>query len=302
MKYFIITVDTEGDNLWEYKEGEEIKTRNAEFIPRFQHLCQKYGFKPVYLTNYEMANSQFFVERAKVWAEHGDCEIGVHLHAWNNPPIVPLEGPFHGNAYLIEYDDETMRAKFNVLYNLIKSNFGVTPVSHRAGRWAMDDRYFRLLKTYGIKVDCSYTPGVNWDLSKGVTRGGSDYTNKSHQAQWIDGVLEIPATLRRFRNCYNGKLKHKVKSILMGEDVWLRPAMSSYSGMKRVLDIVGKEEDVDFVEFMIHSSELMPEGSPYFKTENDVEHEYQVMERFFNYAVKCGYRGVTLSEYYEMQS
>lgn len=48
MKHFIITVDTEGDNLWEYKKGTPIGTENAKYLPRFQSLCEKYGFKPVY--------------------------------------------------------------------------------------------------------------------------------------------------------------------------------------------------------------------------------------------------------------
>ena len=48
MKYFIITVDTEGDNLWNYKLGDEVSTKNADYIPRFQRLCEKYGFKPLH--------------------------------------------------------------------------------------------------------------------------------------------------------------------------------------------------------------------------------------------------------------
>ena len=55
MKAFLITVDTEGDDLWSWKPGKEITTENTNYIPRFQELCEKYGFKPVYLTNYEMA-------------------------------------------------------------------------------------------------------------------------------------------------------------------------------------------------------------------------------------------------------
>ena len=57
-KFFIITVDTEGYNLWEYIKGSEIQTQNARFIQPFQDLCEKFGFKPVYLTNYEMANNE----------------------------------------------------------------------------------------------------------------------------------------------------------------------------------------------------------------------------------------------------
>ena len=45
MRHFIITIDTEGDNLWSYKQGERVMTENSLYIPRFQELCEKYGFK-----------------------------------------------------------------------------------------------------------------------------------------------------------------------------------------------------------------------------------------------------------------
>jgi hypothetical protein len=34
---FIITIDTEGDNLWACPR--HITTRNAAYLPRFQSLC-----------------------------------------------------------------------------------------------------------------------------------------------------------------------------------------------------------------------------------------------------------------------
>lgn len=34
-KAFIITIDTEGDNLWNWEEGAPISTENAKYIPRF---------------------------------------------------------------------------------------------------------------------------------------------------------------------------------------------------------------------------------------------------------------------------
>ena len=54
MKKFIITIDTEGDNLWEWKFGDAITTENVKYLPRFQNLCNDFGFKPVWLTNYEI--------------------------------------------------------------------------------------------------------------------------------------------------------------------------------------------------------------------------------------------------------
>ena len=302
MKYFIITVDTEGDDLWRYKDGEEIGVRNSEYLPRFQKLCEKYGYKPVYLTNYEMANSDVFISEAKEWLEKDTCEIGVHLHAWNNPPYHELHGPYNYNSYLIEYPDDIMRAKFKVIYDLIVKNFGVKPVSHRAGRWAMDDRYFKILKDFGIKIDCSYTPGIDWTKNKGVSKGGSDYSKESKGIQYINDVLEVPATTRFYRSCLNGSIKHRIKTLLKGDYVWLRPALSSLLGMKKVIDIVDKEKDIDFVEFMIHSSELMPNGSPYFTSKNDIEREYENMDLLFAYAKSKGYVGCTLAEYYESHS
>lgn len=39
-KYFIITVDTEGDNLWTYKTGEKLVWRMPSFSLVFNH-CVK---------------------------------------------------------------------------------------------------------------------------------------------------------------------------------------------------------------------------------------------------------------------
>jgi hypothetical protein len=45
---FLITVDTEGDNLW--SRPRDITVRNAEVLPRFQELCERHGLRPTYLT------------------------------------------------------------------------------------------------------------------------------------------------------------------------------------------------------------------------------------------------------------
>ena len=70
---FIITVDTEGDNLWE--RPHQITTRNAAYLPRFQILCERFRLKPVYLVNYEMAMSDVFVDFARDVAVRGTGEI-----------------------------------------------------------------------------------------------------------------------------------------------------------------------------------------------------------------------------------
>ena len=59
MSSFIVTVDTEGDNLWNWHKGKNITSYNSRYIPRFQELCEKYGVKPVYLVNYEMVMDDY---------------------------------------------------------------------------------------------------------------------------------------------------------------------------------------------------------------------------------------------------
>lgn len=50
---------------------------------------------------------------------------------------------------------------------------------------------------------------------------------------------------------------------------------------------------------MIHSSELMPGGSPYFKTTQAVEELFLTIEKVFSLVKSKGYVGSTLYEYYQ---
>src|SRR5215470_3046113 len=128
---FIITIDTEGDDLW--SRPREITTRNAAFLPRFQALCERFGFKPVYLTNYEMAMSDAFVEFGRDVLARGAGEIGMHLHAWNSPPLVALtDDDFRYQPYLIEYPEPVMRQKIATMTRLLEDRFDEVILSHRA--------------------------------------------------------------------------------------------------------------------------------------------------------------------------
>ena len=106
----LITIDTEGDNLW--SRPREVATRNAAYLPRFQALCERYGFKPTWLTNHEMACCPVFCEFGQDVLQRGEGEIGMHLHAWNSPPIVPLsDDDLSRQPSLIEFPPSVMRDK-----------------------------------------------------------------------------------------------------------------------------------------------------------------------------------------------
>lgn len=302
MKYFILTVDTEGDNLWDYKKGDAVHCDNVRFIPRFQQLCERYGIKPVYLTNYEIISDYDFVKYISPKAQAKFCEVGIHIHAWNNPPLFELDDIYHGNPYLIEYPYEIMSEKLGVTYNLIKDRIGIEVKSHRAGRWAMDDNYFALLKQFNIPIDCSFTPFVNWKNAPGATVAqGKDYSHVSRLPHYVNGIFEVPLTVRKKHLISNGSIRQRLKALIKGNVAWARPATQSAVTLIELLNEVTKDKQCDYVEFMIHSSELMPGGSPYFKTEKDIERLYKGLEQVFVYATTNGYEGVTLEEYYNLK-
>ena len=154
MKKFLVSIDTEGDNQWNWKKGNEIATENARYLSRFQQLCEKYGFKPTYLTNYEMAMSAEFQKMARQAIHNNAAEIGMHLHAWSTPPFVELSDLSFPNApYLIEFNSEIMEQKISTMTSTHQELYSCKVTTHRSGRWALDDRYIHLLHKHGNKVD-----------------------------------------------------------------------------------------------------------------------------------------------------
>lgn len=312
-KYFIITVDTEGDNLWRPvitpKGMREITVKNAEYIERFQLLCEKYGFMPTYLVNYEMSEADVFVGTAKQRLKKGKCEVGMHMHAWNTPPICELKYKRGShNPYACEYPREIMWKKLQFMTNLIQKQFGVRPISHRGGRWYIDPWYIHALQKLGYKVDCSVTPGVSWRQHIGYESYGSDYTKFPHKAYYMKGkklykqsktgLLEVPPTITGYPLKYRIRAITKQPSIyqeVMTQKVWLRPNGNNLGDM---LELVGSFEKsrCDYLEFMIHSSELMPGGSPTFMTERSIEKMYGHLEVLFE-RIANRYVGITLSGY-----
>ena len=299
MKYFIITVDTEGDNLWDWEPGAEIKTENAKCIPQFQELCEKFAMPPVYLVNYEMAMDASFAKYIGEKALHRRCEIGMHLHAWNSPPDYELPKRYNGNPYIIEYPKEVIIEKHTALKKILEDRFNSSIVSYRSGRWASNEVLYDVLTGLGFLVDCSVTPQISHAQLHGMSiSGGSDYKESPLSAYMINNsLMEVPMTTRWKRSLHGVSLKNRVKNLVIGKSVWMRPAVQTFEDMKNLVSDVEKDGS-DYVEFMIHSSELMPKGSPYCQTQEDIRVFYSKMEQVFSYMKDHGYSGITLHDYY----
>lgn len=309
---FLITIDTEGDNLWQ--KHDSITTENARYLPRFQALCEKFGFKPVYLTNYEMAIDPFYMEFARDVIARNTAEIGMHLHAWNSPPLFALTNDdWRYKPYLIEYSDAVMREKVSFMTHLLEETFQTKMVSHRAGRWAFDERYAALLIEHGYQVDCSVTPKVDWRGAKGAPagKGGTNYRDFPTHAYFLDvseircqgnsSLLEVPMSIQYKHSAMMNQIKlgyDKLRGKSRSPSVhWLRPMKGNVAAMQRVVEQT-LATGSDYVEYMLHSSEYMPGGSPTFKTPEDIEQLYSDLEALFVW-LQPRVRGMTLAEYYQ---
>ncbi|MDR5708494.1 MAG: deacetylase [Armatimonadota bacterium] len=313
---FLITVDTEGDNLW--ARPREITTRSAEFLPRFQELCERYGLRPSYLVTYEMARSPAFREFGQDLVRRNAGEIGAHPHAWNTPPLYPLTpDDLYHHPYLTEYPEPVMAEKIRVLTELLEDTFGVKMRSHRGGRWAFNGTYARMLVRHGYLVDCSVTPHVSWRRHLGAPDGpgGPDYRNFPEDPYFVDpldisrpgrsALLEVPVTIVPSGRPSLGNLRERVRSVpLLRRAVhrflpavyWLRPDRRNLPHMLRIVRQAVEAGRVH-LEFMVHSSELMPGGSPLFPGDDNIERLYGDLESLFELAASTC-TPATLSEFY----
>ena len=312
---FLITIDTEGDDLW--SAPREITIRNAGFLDRFQRLCEAHSLKPTYLTNYEMAADPTFQKFARGALAQNAAEIGMHLHAWNSPPVRPLtDDDYRYQPYLIEYPEEVIREKVGFLTRLLEDTFGVKMTSHRAGRWSMNDVYARILVEQGYLTDCSVTPHVSWRRAMGDPRGegGTDFSAFPDEPYTVDlqdisrrgssSLLELPMTIMRPANpalrrmgerMPPGSLPSRVWNRLFPPVLWLRPNGRNLPSMLQVLERA-LQEGRPYVEFMLHSSEFMPGGSPTFRTPESIEGLYRHLDLLFSRA-SSHFSGATLSEF-----
>lgn len=288
MKYFIITVDTEGDNLWGWREGTTLTTENVLFVPRFQELCETFGFIPTYMTNYEMAMEKRWIDYAKPKQLSGKCEIGYHIHAWNTPPLFDLPKLYRGKSFITEYPHEVAFEKMRYLKNLLEDRFECSINASRSGRFGTDDFYFETLSALDMHIDCSITPQIDLSGTPGRTVPScNNYMDADIFPNWIHkDVLEVPLTSRKREPTVERSAPY----------VWMRESGATLEELLGLVDQV-ESEGGNCVEFMIHSSEMMPGGSPYYTTAEDIEKLYQNLKKLFTELTNRGYTGTTLTAY-----
>jgi hypothetical protein len=315
----VITVDTEADNQWDYHGT--VSLANLHCLPRFQALCERFGFIATYLLASEVLQDRVAVQRLKGWQDEGVAEVGAHLEPWTTPPFMALE---RENPALQLFPSllpvSWFERKLHTLTEGITESFGRAPRSFRAARWGLGASMVGALARQGYLVDCSVTPKTSWaGTQNGPFSGGPDYRRAPARPYRLSGadvcrpgdseLLEVPMTV-----LYTGPLmvegsraarwfsllpETPVKRLLdraVFRTKWLRISPASRRGDWRAIHRAASRSGIEVLEFMIHSSELLPGGSPLTPTERDAKTVFRCLEEMFGEYRALGVESCTLGE------
>ena len=305
---FLIGVDTEADDQWTLEGRKRLSIRNVERLPRLQTLCDRFEVRPSYLVTHEIATKPESAAVLKSLRDTGRCELGAHLHPWSSPPYreEDLSGTFPS-----QLPDDLLERQMRELTTAVEINLGVRPLSYRAGRYGLDGRNLRELEALGYVVDSSVDP-----LCDATRIGGPRFLRAPVEPYHPDpenvsqpgtsSVLEIPISaatfpfLPKWLEAKYGLLSPRMRGSLkrLGlRPVWLRPSYSTAVDAIALADAF-VSFGVPTLNMMFHSSELLPNGSPYHRNEAAVVQFLDALERIIEYIVgKLNAIPMTYSEY-----
>jgi hypothetical protein len=305
----LVGIDTEADDQWTTAGRRALSVRNAERLPALQSLFESFGVRPTYLVTHEMASREPSTSILRDLARSGRCEIGAHLHPWSSPPYRPedLVG-----TYPHQLPTELLERQLEELTATIETHLGVRPTSYRAGRHGFDARSIRILESLGYTVDTSVDPLFNETRKGGATFAGAplvpyhpDYANVRRAG--AARLLEIPITaattpampklLERLYAAlppipYRGALKR------FGlRPVWLRPSYTRLADSLAFASRLARAGQPCF-NFLFHSSEVLPGGSPYNPDEASVVRFLDDLKRLLEHLTQnLGGVGHTYAEF-----
>jgi len=293
---------------------------NVSFWAAFQDICRRQNVAPTYLITSEVTEDAAARSLLRGWVQAGEAEVGAHLHPWTTAPFRDEPGmrfndPYH--AFMSELPIELVFDKLTILTRQIESSIGVRPTAFRAGRYGLNDSGAILLADLGYAVDSSVTPLLGWSTHQGVPGGGGGPDFRSHSPRPFlvekagdPALLEIPVTiaytnalLRRAPGLSGlyGSLPVRAASRLSGrrylrtQPVWLHPAHFEHSvaDLKRLFDL--QMDSCGVAVMMVHSSELMPSGSPRTPTREAADRVMRRLEAFLAHVRQTDTTCLTLS-------
>jgi len=312
----IITIDTE-ENTWNRYSATDNPVDNVEGLIPLQRIFDEYGFRATYLVTYPVATNPGSVEILTGILEQGMCEIGMHCHPWNTPPF-DGQGPIRKqDTMLCNLPADLVHQKLSAHHLAICKNFGIVPVSFRAGRWGFGPAVAGALCSLGYRVDSSVTPYVSWKNDHGpdFTEYPPDlfrFTSKGLADQDPLGpLLEVPVTIgflqsnfKRSRSFLSAVERCRLHRFRIGgilallgllNRVWLSPEMTNAANMIRLSRQMEKL-GYPLLNLTFHSPSLQDGFSQFVSSPQEEVQFYRQLRMFFDFVLSQGWESKTLAE------
>lgn len=296
----LVGIDTEGDNQWDAAARLNQRFENIYALPRLHALFAKHAVRPTYVITHPVAKDPRSADVLRELLARGDCEVGAHHHAWETPPCT--EEDIRRHPYAGTLPRAQFSAQLESLTAAIQLAVGTRPVSYRSGRFGLSADHVPTLQRCGYLVDSSVVP-----LFSEAHKGGPEFVEAPLRPYFLaydsttrpgsSNVLEVPVSAALNRQLPKAlqfayarapkpyTTKRVLRAVKLLRMRWLRPSYSSLS------DMIGLARDLarwnePALNLIFHSSEAIVGGSPYNRTQGELDAFFDRLDRFLAYATQ----------------
>jgi peptidoglycan/xylan/chitin deacetylase (PgdA/CDA1 family) len=310
--HLLVGIDTEGDNQWDAAARTHQTFENIYALPRLHALFARHGVRPTYVITHPVATDARSADVLRQLLAGCDCEIGAHHHVWETPPCTAADVERHGYASALprrQFEDQ-----LSTLTSAITAAVGVPPVSYRSGRFGFSAEHVAALERLGYLIESSVAP-----LFYETHKGGPEFVEAPLTPYFLaydsatragsSNLLEVPVSAglnrrlpRRLQFAYaRAPRPYTTRRLLRVLGLlrlrWLRPSYSSLDDMIALArDLARAREPV--LNLLFHSSEAIVGGSPYNRTQPELDAFCDRLDRFLAFATRdLGARPVTFADF-----
>ncbi len=296
----LVAIDTEGDNQWSADARRHQTFDNLYALGRLHDFFERHGVRPTYVITHPVATDARSAEVLRALLGRGTCEVGAHHHAWETPPCTAADIARHPYAMSLPLDQ--FDAQLRSLTDAIAGSIGVRPVSYRSGRFGFSPSHVSSLERAGYLVDSSVAP-----LFYEAHKHGPDFVGAPLHPYFLSyddatragtsDLLELPisAALNRRVPAFAERWYARAPSPYMTKRVlrwlrvahvrWLRPSYSSAEEMIALArQLVARGAPI--LNLLFHSSEAIVGGSPYNRTEAELDAFFDRLSKVLTVATR----------------
>ena len=294
----VVVIHTEEEFDWDKPHDRNATgVAHMRHIDRAQNVFDEFGIVPNYVIDYPIAAQPEAFGPLKVFADAGRALIGAHLHPWVSPPHeeeVNARNSYPGNLpRALEHE------KLRVLTDRITEAFGTPPLTYLAGRYGFGPNTGEILESLGYEVDISVAASIDYSAD-----GGPDYSSYTSDPFWFGRsrrLLGLPgsggyvgrlrsggtALYRRLTQpgLRRARVSGAVARLRLLERIRLSPEDYSVPEMRRLTHALLADGIRVFV-FSFHSPSVMPGGTPYVRSDADLDRFLEKCRRYFDFFLR----------------